>query len=131
MAIGDSTLLLYAMALPSNVARRLREVLGKEAAEDLVTWMDETSTVRADLAELRHEMQAGFARMEARFEQLQVDLTGRIELARSEAKSDIERLRAETSAQIERSRADLIKCSFVFWVGAVTAIAALAGVLGG
>jgi hypothetical protein len=97
------------MAIPSNVARRLREVLGKEAGEDLVTWMDETANVRSDLAELRHEMQAGFTRMDARFERIQ----------------------AEVTAQIERSRADLIKWSFVFWVGAVTAIAALAGVLGG
>ncbi|MSR07798.1 MAG: hypothetical protein EXR93_12150 [Gemmatimonadetes bacterium] len=30
---------------------------------------------------------------------------------------------------IERTRADLIKWSFVFWVGAVGAIALLAGVL--
>jgi hypothetical protein len=93
----------------------LREVLGKEAGEDLVTWMDETSTVRSDLAELRHEMQAGFARMDARFERMQAEVTAQIERSRVE---------------IERSRADLIKWSFVFWVGAVTAVAALAGVLG-
>jgi hypothetical protein len=90
------------MPVPSHVARRLREVLGAEAAEDLVTWMDETSAVRADVAELRHEMQVGFARMEANL-----------------------------GAQIERSKADLMKWSFVFWCGAVAAIAALAGVLRG
>lgn len=88
------------MPVPSNVARKLREVLGPEAGEDLVTWMDETSAVRADLAELRHEMQVSFARMEANL-----------------------------TAQIERSKADLMKWSFVFWCGAVAAIAALAGVL--
>ena len=88
------------MPVPSNVARKLREVLGPEAGEDLVTWMGETAAVRADLAELRHEMQVSVARMEANL-----------------------------TAQIERSKADLMKWSFVFWCGAVAAIAALAGVL--
>ena len=52
--------------------------------------------LRADIAELRQEMQVGFARLETRF---------------------------------ERRFGDLIKWSFVFWVGAVAAIAMLARVL--
>jgi hypothetical protein len=75
------------------------------AGDDLVTWIDETSAVRADLAELRrntradiaelrHEMQVGFARMEANL-----------------------------TAAVANSRSDLMKWSFVFWVGAVAAIA--------
>jgi hypothetical protein len=50
--------------------------------------------------ELRHDMQAGFAQLESRIE-----------------------------AKIEQRTADLMKWSFVFWVGAVGAIAVLAGVL--
>ena len=53
--------------------------------------------LRADIAELRQEMQVGFAALETRF---------------------------------ERRFGDLIKWSFVFWVGAVAAVAMLAGVLG-
>ena len=97
------------MPVPSHVARKLREVLGTEAGEDLVTWMDETTAVRADVAELRHEMQVGFARIEAH----------------------VDRTRADLATEIERSKADLMKWSFVFWCGAVAAIAALAGVLRG
>jgi len=52
--------------------------------------------LRADIAELRHEMQVGFATLETRF---------------------------------ERRVGDLIKWSFVFWVGAVGAIAMLARAL--
>ena len=52
--------------------------------------------LRADIAELRQEMQVGFARLETRF---------------------------------ERRFGDLIKWSFVFWVGAVGAIAMLARAL--
>jgi hypothetical protein len=101
------------MPVPSHIARRLREVLGAEAGDDLVTWMDETSAVRADLAELSHEMQLGFARLEASFT------------------TQLERTRGDLTSQIERSKADVMKWSFVFWVGAVGAIAALAGVLRG
>jgi hypothetical protein len=59
--------------------------------------------MRADLAELRQEMQVGFARMHE-------------EMARLETR-------------FERRFGDLIKWSFVFWVGAVGAIAMLAGAL--
>lgn len=61
------------------------------------------SELRADIAELRHEMQTGFAKIQE-------------EMARLEAR-------------FERRFGDLIKWSFVFWVGAVGAIALLAGVL--
>lgn len=60
--------------------------------------MDASAVVRADPAELRHEMS---------------------------------RIEANLITHIERSKADLMKWSFVFWVGAVAAIAALAGVLRG
>jgi len=59
--------------------------------------------MRADFAELRQEMQAGFAQLRHEIQLLHTKL--------------------------EQRSADLIKWSFVFWVGAVGAIAVLAGVL--
>ena len=84
------------MSLSPRLQRKLLESLGQEAAEDLVTWMEQADSHRADVAELRHEMQLGFSRIEA---------------------------------MVEKRFGDLMKWSFVFWVGAVSAIAALAGVL--
>lgn len=85
----------------------LREALGPHAAEDLVTIVDELraehAAFRADFAESRREVNARFDRMDERFQALDIRL-GEV-------------------------RADLMKWSFVFWVGAVTAIAMLAGVL--
>ena len=69
--------------------------------------IEQSDSLRGDFAELRHEMLLGFTRIDARFDQL---------------KSDLEKL-------IERRSGDLIKWSFVFLVGAVLAIATLAGVL--
>jgi hypothetical protein len=71
-------------------------------------------SLRADMAELRQEMQVGFAKMH---EEMQVGF----------AKMHEEMARLET--RFERRYGDLIKWSFVFWVGAVGAIAMLAGVL--
>ena len=62
---------------------------------DVATRGDLTQ-LRADIGELRQEMQVGFARLETRF---------------------------------ERRFGDFIKWSFVFWVGAVGAIAMLARAL--
>lgn len=68
-----------------------------DARERDVAKQGDLAQLRADIAELRQEMQVGFAKLETRF---------------------------------ERRFGDLITWSFVFWVGAVAAIAMLAGVLG-
>ena len=95
------------MAIPQQLRRKLQEALGAEAAEALVSWMEDADTHRGDVAELRHEMTVSFARLDQRLEQR----FGHIETL------------------IEKRTADLMKWSFVFWVGAVGAIAVLAGVL--
>ncbi len=66
------------------------------------------ATYRTDLRELN---ELNYARFEARLAQLEATIVGRLE------------------AKIEQRTADLMKWSFLFWVGAVAAIAALAGVL--
>ena len=95
------------MAIPQHVRRKLQEALGTEAAEALVSWMEDTDAHRGDVAELRHEMQISFAKLEQRIDQR----FGHLETL------------------IEKRSAELLKWSFVFWVGAVGAIAVLAGVL--
>ena len=99
------------ISISPRLSRELQETLGDEAAEDLVTWMqqrdeqrgEQRDAMRADFAELRQEMSAGFAQVRHEIQTLHTKL--------------------------EQRSADLIKWSFVFWVGAVSAIAVLAGVL--
>lgn len=94
------------MAIPKSLSRKLRDTLGQDAGGDLVTWLEEERQERVqlhvELAEFRQQMAAQMAGMEMR-------LTGRI--------ADV--------------KSDLMKWSFVFWCGAVAAVAALAGVLRG
>jgi len=97
-----------------QLSRKFQQLLGPEGALELMQWMQQTdarsadftelrSTMRADIAELRQEMQVGFAKLHAEMAHLEI--------------------------RFERRFGDLIKWSFVFWVGAVGAIAALAGLL--
>lgn len=88
------------MAIPEFVTQKLRQTFGAETTEFIVTWIEGVESNRADIAELRHEMQVGFARLEAKIE-----------------------------TTMERRTSELMKWSFVFWVGAVISIALLAQIL--
>src|SRR6266511_481928 len=93
----------------------------------------------AKLADLRQEMQSGFARSDAKLADLRQEMQSGF--ARSDAKlaafheemrlgfSELQQEMAHLEARLERRTGDLIRWSFVFWVGAVGAIAMLAGAL--
>jgi len=87
------------MSVSPRLVRKLQQVLGTES-EDLVTWLDEE---RAQRKELANAVRSGF----------------------DELRSSIHRV----DKGVAEAKADLMKWSFVFWVGAVSAIAVLAGVL--
>jgi hypothetical protein len=95
-------------------SKKLRQTLGEHAGDNLVTWLEETrrehEQFRSEIAALGKRMDDGFAKVDDRF-----------------ARMD-ERLSALHVA-IADSKAELMKWMLVFWVGAVGAIAALAGVL--
>jgi hypothetical protein len=112
------------MPIPQHLKRRLQQSLGTEAAEDFVSWMEGVDNARADIAELRHEMQVGFARVDARFAGVDTKFAG-IDTKFASLDGRFSAL----EALIEKRTADLIKWSFGFWIGAVVAIAILARVI--
>ncbi len=116
------------VAITPRLSHKLTKVLGEEAA-DLVTWMDRIDSqrdewrdvMRADLAEMRQHTDAAIA-----------DMRQEISALREEMRVGFATLRQEMAAmeaRFERRFSDLIKWSFVFWVGAVAAIAMLARVI--
>ena len=106
------------MPIPSHVSKHLRRSLGEDAGGDLVTWLEE---MRAEHAELMSKIDAVEARLTQRMDDRFATVDDRF------AKVD-ERL-AGLHVAIADARSDLMKWMLVFWVGAVGAIAALAGVL--
>jgi hypothetical protein len=128
------------MAITARLSHKLHQTLGDEAAEDLVNWMQQVDAQRAELRELN---ELNFSRVDARFAEArqatQVDLAelrhathADVAQLRQEMKAGFAEVRQEMAhleTRLERRIGDLIKWSFVFWVGAVGAIAMLAGVL--
>jgi hypothetical protein len=117
------------MGITRRLLQRLHQTLGEEAAGDLVTWMEQKN---AQGAEWREAMRADFAEQRQHTEGGLAGLRQEIGGLREEMRVGFATLRqemAQMEARFERRFSDLIKWSFVFWVGAVAAIAMLAGVL--
>jgi hypothetical protein len=99
------------MALPSHISKKLRQHLGDDSGGDLVTWLDEMQAEREQFRTDILAMEARLVeRMDKRFAKVDERLVG-------------------LQVAIADSKADLMKWMLLFWVGAVGAIAALAGVL--
>jgi hypothetical protein len=97
------------------LSRKLYETFGEDAGREMVDWMQHVDVQRAELRELADLQFSRFSAL------LSEQITG----LRHEFNVGLARL----ETKIEQRTADLIKWSFVFWVGAVGAIALLTGVL--
>ena len=98
------------MAAPKHVAKKLREMLGNEAGESMVEWLEERDT---HVDELRQEMRAGFAAMDAKMTQ-------------GFAAMDAKMTQGFAAMEIKfaQRNAELMKWALGFW------IASLLGVVG-
>ena len=110
------------MSIPPQLGVKLHEVLGREAAEIFVNVLD---GIRADLGELKHEL----LRVELRLNDRLDTKIGALGKDMNGAFGSVEKSIADLRVEMERQHAALLKWSFLFWVGAVASIAALAGVL--
>jgi hypothetical protein len=103
------------MAISTRLSRKLRESLGDEGANDLVDWMVQVEDRRSELHGI---VEASRVATDARF----AEFGARMDLRFAEQREANARL----ETLFERRFGDLIKWSFVFWCGAVAAIAMLA-----
>jgi hypothetical protein len=94
-----------------------------------MTWMENVDSHRGQTAQLRHAIRADFAEfreaMRGDFAELRQEVRAEITGLRQEIRG----VDAKLSGDIKQAKFELITWSFVFWVGAVASIAALAGVL--
>jgi hypothetical protein len=110
------------MAAPKHVAKKLREMLGNEAGESMVEWLDERDT---HYDELRREMRAGFAAVDARIEQRFAAFEARL----TELDAKMAQGFAAMDVRFSQRNAELMKWALGFWIasllGVVGALAAL------
>ena len=105
--------LRWGVPITPRLSQKLQQTLGGQEGAEFVNWMHEMDArvsdvaTRGDLAQLRADLRADFAELR---QEMQVGF-------------------AALETRFERRISDLIKWSFVFWVGAVGAIAMLARAL--
>lgn len=115
------------MPVTAKLSKRFYDQFGEDIVNEMVDWFNAVDARSRD--DLRQLNELNFARFDAKLEQRLAEL--RTDL-RAEMASGFGELRAEMALlrkEIHDASANLLKWSFVFWVGAVGAIAALAGVL--
>ena len=91
-----------------------------------MTWMQQVDTQRAELRELND---LNFTQFDARLTAAVVELRQEMQVGFERWGGELRQEMAQLEIRLERRIGDLLKWSFVFWVGAVGAIAVLAGVL--
>lgn len=123
------------MPVTARLSRKFYETFGDEIANELVDWFNVIdATYRADLRKLNDLHYARFdarleqrlaefeARVETRFVELEARMDARFERLSSEFRTELERVRAEFRTELAAQRADLIKWSFLFWLGMVLSV---------
>jgi hypothetical protein len=114
------------MAISARLSRTLQQRLGDGAADDLVNWMVKVDASRSELREL---MESYNARIDGRFAEQQSRIDSRFAEQQIRMDAGFAQLESRLDAKLEQRSAGLLKWSFLFWCGAVGAIAALARVL--
>jgi hypothetical protein len=120
------------MAVSARLSHKFHDVLGAEAAEDLVTWMDNVEShhdelradfaeLRADFAEFRHEMRSNFAEFR---EEMNGKFMG-LELRVSERMASHDVKLAETQVYLERALKEQSRWFVATWAIQLAAIAGL------
>jgi hypothetical protein len=112
-----------------SVGLRITDKLGQEATEDLTHAFEEVRNDVLAAAQDRFEMRLGIAASELRQEMAKMGSNLRQEMARTDANLRVSM--AEGFASIRRElaeiRVDLIRASFLFWLGQFVAILAALG----
>jgi hypothetical protein len=105
---------------------------GTEALSALLTaahgeWTDEVMTIAVDRFERRLTSEISAVRVDVSRELsvLRVDVARDISVLRTDVARDICALRADVVAEISALRVELLKWSFLFWVGQVATMAGL------
>lgn len=112
------------MAVSPNLQRKLQQALGAEAAGDLLAWMQSMDPVRGEIAELRREMQVGFARMDERFARVD-ERFARVDerFARMDGRMDT--MQASMERTLEKGLREQMRFFFLAWSVMLAAIIGL------
>lgn len=111
----------WSMATSPHLSFKLREALGAQAGDELIGIVDKAasdiSDLRGDVAELRHQMELGFARVDTRFVEMERNVGSRFAAIDTQFAAMGERIETQTNR--------LILWSFGFWATTLIALGTL------
>lgn len=117
------------MAITDKLSRSLHHTLGEEAADEMVDWMNRIDAQRAELRDLNElnfsRIDARFAQIDARFNEIDArfnEFDARLGKMDADLRREMQAGFARLELKIEQRAADMMKWSFVFWVGSVLTI---------
>lgn len=99
------------MPITAKLSRKLYDTFGEEAAGEMIDWMQRVDAQRAELRELNELNELSVSRLDSRLNEVRADLEKKMETGF-----------ARLEARLEQRTADIMKWSFVFWVGSVLTI---------
>jgi hypothetical protein len=109
--------------MAAHVPEALAERLGDEATDGLVMWLDRARAEWSDV------LTAAVDRFEHRLTteilSVRVDFTRELSTFRQEVTRELSSLRQDLTRDLSGVRVELLKWSFLFWVGQVAAMAGL------
>lgn len=116
------------MPVTAKLSKEFYDRLGERVADELVNWFNDVdATYRSDLRELNDRNFTRFEyKLDQRMAELEARLNARIDRVEAELNAKLDRVAAELGAKIDTRidalRAELIKWSFLFWIGTVVTI---------
>ena len=119
------------MVVRPNLGLRLRDRLGPEASQDLSTSFDEAQNDMLTIVGERFDARLLSVASDLRTEIYQGQALLRQDMARMDAEFRVALTDGLTKIRLEMSelRADVLRWSFVFWLGQFAATAALLGLM--
>jgi hypothetical protein len=104
--------------------RALVERLGNDGAQGLVTWLASERTAWSDDV-LNMALERFDRRLTTEISGLRIDVARELSALRVDVARDMSTLRGDVARDLSAVRSELLKWSFLFWVGQVATMAAL------
>lgn len=102
------------MAVSPNLQRKLQQALGAEAAGDLLAWMQSMDSHRGGVAELRREMQLGFARIDEKFARID-EKFARVDERLAHVDGRMDTMQASIERMMEKGLREQTRFFFLAW----------------
>jgi chromosome segregation ATPase len=91
--------------------------------------VEECGKLRGEMQQLRADLRGEMQQLRAELRGEMQQLRGDMQQFRAEVREDMQHLRTDFKIEIAHTRVDLVKWSFLFWVGQVAAVTGLVTLL--